>query len=211
MAAFLFSMSLYSPCRTRTVGFAALYPPYITLVMSNYIRANNPGATYFFTVAIANRSSRLLVDHIDILRSAFHKERLAHPFIIDAIVILPDHLHCLWTLPDGDADFANRWRHIKSTLSRALPITENRSTSRLKQGERGIWQRRYWEHQIRGERDYAVHVDYIHFNPVKHGHVTRVNDWPYSSFHWSVREGVLSADWGGDSTLEPMQPVGWVE
>ncbi|MGH8505455.1 MAG: REP-associated tyrosine transposase [Stenotrophobium sp.] len=170
--------------------------------MPNYIRATNPGATYFFTVALADRSSRLLVDRIDTLRSAFRSERQKHPFSIDAIVVLPDHLHCLWTLPPDDADFPNRWRRIKAAFSHALPKTEPRSESRLKQGERGIWQRRYWEHLIRDERDHAAHVDYIHFNPVKHGHVTQVMDWPHSSFHRFVREGVLSGDWGGSGNLE---------
>ena len=179
--------------------------------MSNYVRANSPGATYFFTVVLADRSRRLLVDHIDVLRKAFRNELIAHPFIIDAVVILPDHLHCIWTLPEGDPDFSNRWLRIKSAFSRALPNTEQRSASRLRQNERGIWQRRYWEHQIRDERDYEAHVDYIHFNPVKHGHVTSVSDWPYSSFHRFVQQGTLPADWGSNSTPEPVVPVGWVE
>ena len=170
--------------------------------MPNYIRAASPGSTYFFTVVVADRSSRLLVDHIDTLRAAFRSERLQHPFNVDAIVVLPDHLHCLWTLPPDDADYANRWRRIKAAFSRALPKTEPRSESRLKHGERGIWQRRYWEHLIRDERDYAAHVDYIHFNPVKHGYAERIVDWPHSSFHRFVREERLSSDWGEAADLD---------
>jgi putative transposase len=116
-----------------------------------------------------------------------------------ACVVLPDHLHCIWTLPEGDAGIANRWRQIKSTFSRALPADERRSQRRLAKSERGIWQRRYWEHLIRDERDLRNHIDDIHFNPVKHGHVARVADWPQSSFHRFVREGVLPANWCGQS------------
>jgi len=120
--------------------------------------------------------------------------------MIDAIVILPDHLHAIWSLPEGDADFATRWRHVKAMFSRALPMRERISESRLRKGERGIWQRRYWEHTLRDERDFSRHLDYIHFNPVKHGLVTRVEDWPYSSFYRMVRLGVYAKDWGGDAS-----------
>jgi putative transposase len=120
--------------------------------------------------------------------------------MIDAIVILPDHLHAIWSLPEGDADFATRWRHVKAMFSRALPTRERISESRLRKGERRIWQRRYWEHTLRDERDFSRHVDYIHFNPVKHGLVTRVEDWPYSSFHRMVRLGAYAKDWGGDAS-----------
>jgi len=113
-------------------------------------------------------------------------------------VILPEHLHAVWTLPDGDIDFPLRWRLVKTAFSRALPSDETVSTSRKSKGERGIWQRRFWEHTLRDEDDYARHVDYIHFNPVKHGHVGCVRDWPYSSFHRMVREGILPEDWAGD-------------
>jgi putative transposase len=105
-------------------------------------------------------------------------------------------------LPDNDADYATRWRLIKATFSRALPAGERISPSRLRKGERGIWQRRYWEHTLRDERDYERHVDYIHFNPVKHGWVTCVQDWPYSSFHRMVRLGVCPLDWGGDVAID---------
>lgn len=117
---------------------------------------------------------------------------------MDAIVILPDHLHAIWTLPEHDADFATRWRLIKSAFSRGVPNGERVSASRSERGERGIWQRRYWEHTLRDEADVERHMDYIHFNPVKHRYVTRVADWPHSSFHQMVKLGVYPQDWGGD-------------
>ncbi|MFT4255879.1 MAG: transposase [Pseudoxanthomonas sp.] len=165
--------------------------------MSNYRRAWVPGGTYFFTVNLLRRDQRLLIEQVDALRCAFRQTRIAHPFDLSAIVILPDHLHCLWRLPAGDADNAVRWRSIKTIFSRALPAGEYRSARRLAKGERGIWQRRYWEHLIRDERDFAAHVDYIHINPVKHGHVLRVVDWPYSSFHRYAHRGDLPVDWAG--------------
>jgi putative transposase len=125
-------------------------------------------------------------------------------FHIDAWVILPDHLHCVWTLPPGDDDFTNRWRMIKQGFSKALPMTERRSSVRIARGERGLWQRRFWEHAIRDDGDYAAHVDYCHINPLKHGYVKRVADWPYSTFHRYVERGVYPLDWadGPESDLE---------
>jgi putative transposase len=164
--------------------------------MSNYRRVRVPGGTYFFTVNLLERRRRLLVDRIDDLRVAFHATHAVRPFEVLAIVVLPEHLHCVWRLPPGDADNANRWAQIKSGFSRRLPPEERRCARRVAKRERGIWQRRYWEHLIRDERDLRQHVDYIHFNPVKHGHVLRVADWPYSSFHRWVRAGDYPADWG---------------
>jgi putative transposase len=166
--------------------------------MTDYRRNFVPGGSYFFTVNLEDRRLRLLTEHIDVLRAAFRYVRGRHPFTIDSIVILPDHLHAIWTLPDGDADFATRWRMIKSAFSRGLPAGEEISKSRAAKGERGVWQRRYWEHTLRDEDDYAGHMDYIHFNPVKHGHVTRVRDWPHSSFHRMVKLGIYPEDWAGD-------------
>jgi putative transposase len=165
--------------------------------MTNYRRNFVPGATYFFTVNVADRRSNILTEHAAVLRAAFRDIRSAHPFAIDAIVVLPDHLHAVWTLPDGDHDFAQRWRLIKASFSREIPGGEPLSASRLAKAERGIWQRRFWEHTIRDERDLERHVDYIHFNPVKHGYVSRVRDWPYSSFHQMVRVGIYPDDWAG--------------
>ncbi|HEX7634706.1 MAG TPA: transposase [Noviherbaspirillum sp.] len=167
-----------------------------------YRRDNIAGGTYFFTVNLAQRSSTLLIDAIDILRDAMRLVQRRHPFHIDAIVILPDHLHTIWTLPPDDAAFAQRWALIKAEFSRHLPPTERRSASRQKKGERGIWQRRYWEHLIRSDADYARHVDYIHLNPVKHGHAAHPREWAYSSIHRYVRDGILPPDWSSDLKME---------
>jgi putative transposase len=163
--------------------------------MTNYRRNFFPGGSFFFTVNLADRRLRLLTDHVDLLRQAFRYVREGHPFEIDAIVVLPDHLHAVWTLPKNDSDFAMRWRLIKAAFSRALPIGERVSESRRGKGERGIWQRRYWEHTLRDEKDFERHVDYIHFNPVKHGYVKRVSDWPHSSFNRMVK--LASIPWTG--------------
>jgi putative transposase len=167
--------------------------------MTNYRRNFVPGGSYFFTVNLADRRLRLLTENIELLRAAFRYVRGRHPFGVEATVVMPDHLHAIWTLPEDDVDFAMRWRLVKAAFSRGLPGGEGVSMSRAAKGERGIWQRRYWEHTLRDEGDFARHVDYIHFNPVKHGHVSRVRDWPYSSFHRMVRLGVYPADWAGDS------------
>ena len=167
--------------------------------MTQYRRHFQPGGSYFFTVNLANRRQRLLTDHIDELRAAFRYTLDRHPFTIEAVVVMPEHLHAIWSLPPGDADYSTRWRLIKSHFSRALPATECRSASHVDKRERGIWQRRYWEHTLRDDADFDRHADYIHFNPVKHGHVSRVADWPYSSFHRYVRLGLYAPDWAGDA------------
>jgi putative transposase len=166
--------------------------------MTDYRRNFIDGASFFFTVNLAERRLRLLTEHIEDLRTAFRETRRRHPFTIDAMVVLPDHLHALWTLPEGDWDFSTRWQLIKSTFSRSLAPGERVSASRAAKGERGVWQRRFWEHTVRDESDLVRHIDYIHINPVKHGLVTRVRDWPYSSFHRMVKLGVLPEDWAGD-------------
>jgi len=173
--------------------------------MTGYRRNFIQGGCYFFTLNLADRRQRLLTERIELLRASFHNVRARHPFGIEFMVVLPDHLHAIWSLPEGDADFSTRWRLIKATFSRALPQGEAVSRSRTNKGERGIWQRRYWEHTLRDESDFARHADYIHFNPVKHGHVARVQDWPYSSFHRMVKRGVYPADWAGDRTLNVME------
>jgi putative transposase len=166
--------------------------------MPNYRRAFVPGGCWFFTVNLLERRQTLLVDHIDALRNAVAKTRKSYPFNIDAVVVLPDHLHAVWTLPPGDADFSIRWRLIKSHFVKVLPKQERRSAVRKARGERGIWQRRFWEHLIRDESDYARHIEYCHINPVKHRLVTRVRDWPHSSFHRDVEGGIFPIDWAGD-------------
>ena len=168
--------------------------------MTNYRRVWVPGGTYFFTVNLLERRHTLLVDRMDALRGAFSAARVTRPFDIVAIVILPDHLHCVWQLPPGDDDYATRWRHIKTAFVKQVPCGERRSIRRQIKAERGIWQRRYWEHAIRDERDLRNHIDYIHYNPVKHGHVARVRDWPHSLFHRFVRDGVVPIDWAEAST-----------
>lgn len=166
--------------------------------MPRYRRANIAGGTFFFTIAIADRSDDLLLREVDRLRRIYSAVQSRHPFRTIAICILPDHLHALWSLPEGDADFPRRWSLIKSGFSRGLAAAPLRSERHLTKREKGLWQRRYWEHAIRDETDLARHVDYIHFNPVKHGLVARVRDWSHSSFHRYVARGELPDDWGGD-------------
>ena len=168
--------------------------------MSRYRRATTAGSSYFFTVVSYRRQPILCDNSIrDALRNAIEAVRASRPFTIEAWVLLPDHLHCIWTLPDGDADFSTRWMKIKRAVSLACGDEYRRddlmSASKLKHRESTIWQRRFWEHKIRDEEDFARHVDYIHFNPVKHGHAQRAMDWPYSTFHRYVRDGVYVSDW----------------
>ena len=153
--------------------------------MSNYHRMWVPGGTYFFTINLLerNNNNNLLVRHIGLLRECVEKEKQRRPFKVIAWVILPEHMHWLWKLPENDYDFATRWRRIKTDFSIGIPKTECLSAVRVKRGERGVWQRRYWEHQIRDERDLLAHIEYIHINPVKHGYVENTSDWPHSSFH----------------------------
>ena len=165
--------------------------------MVRYRRNRLQGGTYFFTVALADRRSTLLIDHVVALRAAFRVARQERSFAIDAAVILPDHLHVMFTLPQDDADFVARWRRIKGNFSTRL-LAAGTPMRRRTNGELLRWQRRYWEHTIRNDRDFARHVDYIHYNPIKHGLVARVRDWPHSSFHLYVRRGVLPKDWAGD-------------
>lgn len=171
--------------------------------MPDYRRVWHPGGTYFFTVNLLQRQNNdLLVRHIETLRNIVRSVQKRHPFVIHGWVVLPEHLHCVIELPSGDADYATRWRLIKMEFSKSLPVTERRSRVRQKRGERGIWQRRFWEHLICNEADYRAHMDYVHINPVKHGLVRRVRDWPYSTFHRLVAQGVYPSDWaGGDEVM----------
>lgn len=165
--------------------------------MTNYRRGRTSGGTWFFTVNLANRKSDLLIRHIELLRESVTHVRQKHPFQIDAMVVLPEHIHSIWTLPENDSDFSKRWRLIKSRFSRRLPWQDDElfTKSREKKAERGIWQRRYWEHRIRDDADFRMHMDYIHYNPVRHGWVAAVADWPHSSFHRLMRCGVYSSNW----------------
>lgn len=162
-----------------------------------YRRVIVEGSTYFFTVNLANRSRPLLTDHINDLRHSIRYVRDAHPFHIIAMVVLPEHLHAIWQLPEGDGDFSTRWSLIKAGFSRSIRREEIITLSRARKRERGVWQRRFWEHQIRDEADLKAHIDYIHYNPVKHNLVSHVLDWRHSSFHRFVRHGILPANWAG--------------
>jgi putative transposase len=164
--------------------------------MVHYRRNFLAGGTFFFTATTADRRSSVLVDYADLLRQALRVIRRERPFLIDAVVVLPDHLHTIITLPPGDADFSGRWRRFKSLFTR-LTVASGFRCERNRRGEYALWQRRFWEHTIRDESDFARHADYIHYNPVRHGFVSQASDWPHSSFRYYVRAGVLPKDWGG--------------
>jgi len=168
--------------------------------MPEYRRLFLPGGTYFFTLVTNFRRPILTAESARAaLRTAMHSVRARHPFNVDAIVLLPDHLHCLWTLPPGDEDYSTRWRLIKSAFTMnylAAGETETaRSDSRKKQNERGVWQRRFWEHTVRDETEFERLCDYIHYNPVKHAHATCPHAWPYSTFDRFVCDRRYDVDW----------------
>jgi putative transposase len=173
--------------------------------MPQYRRAFVPGGTFFFTVTLLERGRKLLTKHIDNLRRSFAAARQRRPFTVEAMVILPDHLHCIWTLPPGDADFSTRWHDITARFSAQIPRGERLSARRWQRGERGIWQRGFWEHVIRDEGDYERHVNYIHYNPVKHGNVKRVGDCPYSSFYQYVERGIYTLAWAADDNVRSLE------
>jgi putative transposase len=159
-------------------------------------RHYQPGGRYFFTVVTYKRQPLLTSpENISRLKNAFLQVKCKRPFAIEAIVILPDHLHTVWRLPDGDADFSTRWRMIKHDFSIALR-EGGAAISQQRKGEKGIWQSRFWEHAIRNEVDWRRHLDYIHYNPVKHGYADSPLAWPYSSFMRAVAKGWYSRDWG---------------
>lgn len=170
--------------------------------MPNYRRARIKGGTYFFTVVTLNRRPILTQPLArKSLREAFREVATRHPFSIDAIVLLPDHLHCVWTLPPGDDAYSTRWSRIKAGFTKRYLASGGAeaaiSTSRSMRGERGLWQRRFFEHAITEEADRKRCVDYLHLNPVKHVLVGRVRDWPWSTFHKYARAGEYDLDWGG--------------
>ena len=174
--------------------------------MSRYRRDDTSAATWFFTVVTYRRQAVLCDEAVRAaLRDAIMKTRADRPFQIDAWVLLPDHLHCIWTLPEGDADFSTRWNLIKRRTSKALKETYLQrkwmSPSKSSHRELTFWQRRFWEHLIRDELDFEHHADYIHYNPVKHGHVMSPRDWIYSTFDRYVKNGVYTADWGSNEEI----------
>ena len=168
--------------------------------MPNFKRNFQPGGTYFFTVVTHGRRHILQDGGIALLRRAIRECLDEYPFTIDTMVVLPDHLHAIWTLPEGDAQYPKRWGKIKSKFTKAWLAsggTEGRVTpAHQREGRRGVWAPRFWEHTIRDERDLKRHMDYIHFNPVKHRYVRCPHEWPASSFHRSVQRGLYEADWG---------------
>ena len=174
--------------------------------MVNYRRVYLEGGTYFFTATLKNRTSDYLTTYVDALRESFAHVKKQRPFEIIAIVILPEHLHCLWQLPEDDINYAGRWRAIKSRFTRSL-LKSGVSLHKNNRGEYKLWQARYWEHTIRNESDLLQHIDYIHYNPVKHGWVESVADWPYSSFHDFVKKGKIERNWG-ESYIEKINKYG---
>lgn len=170
--------------------------------MATFRRSLTPGGAYFFTVN-THRRQRLLTDpQIYVaLKRAIRRVKRSRPFDIEAFVLLPDHIHCIWRLPAGDMNYAMRWSLIKRQVGQAVRdrLAEGVTASRAKRRELGLWQRRFWEHRIKDDDDFMRHVAYIRFNPVKHGYVQRVKDWPYSSFHAHVRQGLCSIDWAACS------------
>ena len=176
-----------------------------------YRRARTKGGTYFFTV-VTHQRRKFLCDpeNVNLLRLVIKEVMNNHPFTIDAFVLLPDHLHCLWTLPGNDCDFSKRWRLIKGSFSRRCNslYKGGLSASRQHKKEQAVWQRRFWEHTIRNERDFTQHVEYIHFNPVKHGLTDMPGEWPYSSFHRYVNDGLYELSWGAACELKFNAGVG---
>lgn len=156
--------------------------------MSSYRRVRAAGASYFFTVNLAERGRTTLIDNIEVLRTAYRATVADHPVRCDAMVVLPDHIHAVWTMPRGDADYSARWSVIKARFSLAVGGGRKRP-SHFARREAGVWQRRFWEHMIRDDDDYAAHIRYCWFNPVKHGFVQNPQDWPYSSVHRDIRAG----------------------
>ena len=175
-----------------------------SIQMPQYRRHYQKEGSYFFTVVTYKRVQIFEdIDAVNLLRECFRTVMADHPFKIDAIAVLPDHLHCLWSLPDNDYDFSTRWKEIKSRFTNryiegSIKTTLKPTLSMSKKGEKGIWQRRFWEHAIRNERDYAMHCDYIHYNPVKHGLVKNPVDWPYSSFKRFVENELYPSNWAAE-------------
>ena len=171
-----------------------------------YRRSQASGATFFFTVVTYKRRRILCCnENVSLINEGFKHAVSKRPFVIDAFVMLPDHIHCIWTLPEGDNDFSTRWWSIKSYFTRRCNTKhkDDQSDNMKIKGMKGVRQQRFWEHQIRDERDFAAHVDYIHYNPVKHGYAKAPKDWEWSTFHRYVREGIYDINWG---TKE--EPVG---
>jgi REP-associated tyrosine transposase len=182
--------------------------------MPQYRRCYVPGGMYFFT-AVTHKRRPILTTPLGrkLLRAAFVATQAKRPFNVFAIVLLPDHLHCIWCLPEGDSNYSIRWASIKEAFTRAFLDQGGKegpvSASRIRHRERGVWQRRFWEHVIQNEDELIRCVDYIHWNPVKHGLVSRVRDYPWSSFHHFVKSGDYNLDWGSGGVVEDVPGAEW--
>ena len=181
--------------------------------MPNYLRSRIEGGSYFFTVVTYNRLPILTTDiGRKLLRTAWQDTQRRFPFETIAVCLLPDHLHCIWKLPEGDADYSIRWKEIKRIFTKGYLIEigpgEARNASRQKRHEAAIWQRRFWEHTLSDVQDLDAHLDYIHYNPIKHGYVNRAADWAWSSFHRFVHQGIYEIDWAGGNEGR-IQTTGW--
>jgi len=173
--------------------------------MPNYRRVHLRGGTFFFTVVTYRRLPVFAsATAVALLERCVESVMVDYPFSIDAMVTLPDHLHCIWSLRDGASDFSSGWKRVKTLFTRAYqgPRSDRMSTSMVGKGERGVWQRRFWEHAIRDERDFSLHCDYIHYNPVRHGLVKSPREWKHSTFDRFVRTGVYPPDWGSTVSTE---------
>ncbi len=176
-----------------------------------YRRSRTKGATFFFTVVTYRRKKILCGEaNITLIKEAFQYVSNRHSFTVDAFVMLPEHIHCIWTLPENDCDFSTRWRMIKGHFTRRCRDSHKglRTASRFRKAEQAVWQRRFWEHRIKDEDDFARHVDYIHHNPVKHGLADSPGGWPHSSFHRYVKKGIYDSDWGTGCKIEFDPKVG---
>ncbi|HEY9703875.1 MAG TPA: transposase [Allocoleopsis sp.] len=186
----------------------------LNITMPNYRRAKINGGTYFFTEVTYNRDSWLCREiGRKAMREAIEKVKAKYPFSIDAFVLLPEHFHCLLTLPPDDHNFSLRMRliktHVTKTYRQQLAINQKLSLSRQKRGESNLWQRRFWEHFIRDEEDFAYHCDYIHYNPVKHGLCTNPQDWEFSTIHRFIAEGIYPPDWGKNGKIDIPEDIGY--
>ncbi len=175
--------------------------------MRTYIRDKSKGGCYFFTINLYDRKSQLLIKYIDQFRQAYKKTKQRQPFQLDAMVLLPDHIHMMITLPNDTDNYSSIIASLKGNFSRQIPQQANEyiSISRQNKRERGIWQRRFWEHKIRNDLDYQRHIDYIHYNPVKHGYVSIPSQWQYSTIHDYIRNGVYPFDWGSDNNFDMIE------
>jgi len=176
--------------------------------MPNYRRNYVPSGTFFFTVNLADRGSDLLIREVETLRTAIRKTLRTKPFHIDAWVILPEHMHCIWTLPEHDTDYSGRWRAIKMRFTKALLNAELKPPEAVAGDGREIWQKRFWEHTIRDDKDYRAHMDYVHFNPVHHCLTDHPARWAHSTFQKCVERGFYDPSWAAPAEPDRLSGMG---